>query len=241
MQHRLRKEAKDFTKKYNKDSNIYAEPVSEDFLHWIGKINGPEESPYANGIFVVELLIPNQYPFAPPKVSSNTKIWHPNISSRYGTISLGILNDHWATAYTIRTVLLSIMHLLSSPEMDQEVAILDNYDSILQYKTNRKEFNRKAKQWTIKYASPDKLFSNFKNYPLVLEEFMQLQSKGESTMSKREAKLILCEWSWNLDDYYQTLTIGYLRELEDQYSIVVVMDIKMLAAMYVGFECIKNY
>jgi ubiquitin-conjugating enzyme (huntingtin interacting protein 2) len=41
-----------------------------------GKIKGAEGTPYENGIFVIDIDIPNGYPFEPPKMKFKTKIWH---------------------------------------------------------------------------------------------------------------------------------------------------------------------
>ena len=50
----------------------------------------------------------------PPKVHFNTPIWHPNID-RLGRICLDILKTKWSPALQIRSVLLSLQALLSSP------------------------------------------------------------------------------------------------------------------------------
>uniref|UniRef100_A0A7S4I543 UBC core domain-containing protein n=1 Tax=Odontella aurita TaxID=265563 RepID=A0A7S4I543_9STRA len=56
--------------------------------HLIGKIKGPQGTPYEGGVFEIDIQIPKQYPFEPPKMKFNTKIWHPNISSQTGAICL---------------------------------------------------------------------------------------------------------------------------------------------------------
>ncbi|EZG57845.1 putative ubiquitin-conjugating enzyme E2 [Gregarina niphandrodes] len=52
-----------------------------------------------------------------PKVRFLTKIYHPNID-KLGRICLDTLKDKWSPALQIRTVLLSIQALMSSPEPD---------------------------------------------------------------------------------------------------------------------------
>lgn len=53
-----------------------------------GTIQGPTGTPYEGGVFEITIEIPKQYPFEPPKMKFNTKIWHPNISSQTGAICL---------------------------------------------------------------------------------------------------------------------------------------------------------
>jgi hypothetical protein len=53
-----------------------------------GTINGPTGTCYEGGVFKIDISIPKQYPFEPPKMKFTTKIWHPNISSQTGAICL---------------------------------------------------------------------------------------------------------------------------------------------------------
>merc|ERR1712154_652754 len=120
--------------------------------HWTGYIKGPKDSVYDGGTFAVDIKIPSEYPFEPPKMKFMTKVWHPNVSSQTGAICLDILKNEWSPALTIRTALLSLQALLSTPEPD------DPQDAQVakQYKKDRKAFDVKAKQWTAEHAKDKK-------------------------------------------------------------------------------------
>jgi len=113
-----------------------------------GEIAGPPDTPYEGAQFVLDIKIPETYPFNPPKVQFVTKIWHPNISSVTGAICLDILKDQWAAAMSLRTVLLSLQALLAAAEPD------DPQDAVVakQYKENRDLFKRTACHWANVYA-----------------------------------------------------------------------------------------
>ena len=84
---RLMKELAEVSKEDS--SGVIAKPVREgDLRHLKGKINGPLETVYEGGVFDIDIIIPKQYPFEPPKMMFITKIWHPNISSQTGAICL---------------------------------------------------------------------------------------------------------------------------------------------------------
>ena len=92
--------------------------VDNNILHLKGKIFGPSDTPYEGGKFKLNITVLDSYPFNPPKIKFETKIWLPNISSVTGAICLDILKDQWAAAMKLRTVLLSIQALVASPEPD---------------------------------------------------------------------------------------------------------------------------
>jgi len=87
----------------------------------------------------------------PTPTTTVTNVWHPNISSASGAICLDVLKDQWSPALTIKTALLSLQALLSTPEPN------DPQDAVVakQYLTDKSDFDRTAKQWTELYAHQD--------------------------------------------------------------------------------------
>lgn len=75
--------------KDDKTSGVKAVPLTPGNLRELkGTILGPEGTCYEGGVFEIDISIPKQYPFEPPKMKFTTKIWHPNISSQTGAICL---------------------------------------------------------------------------------------------------------------------------------------------------------
>eukprot|EP00775_Hariotina_reticulata_P003779 gene3779-4038_t len=135
---RIMKELDDLKK--DPPANCSAGPVGDDLFHWQATIMGPADSPYAGkpskhnvcarvggallthsfhagGVFFINIHFPPDYPFKPPKVAFQTKVYHPNVNSQ-GSICLDILKDQWSPALTISKVLLSISSLLTDANPD---------------------------------------------------------------------------------------------------------------------------
>jgi ubiquitin-conjugating enzyme E2 D/E len=130
-------------------ANCSAGPISDsDIFVWEGIIFGPTESPFAGGVFKVNIQFPADYPFRPPRIVFTTKIYHPNINSQ-GFICLDILKQNWSPALTISKVLLSILSMLTDPNPNDplmpEIATL--------YLRSRVEYEVIAREWTQKYAT----------------------------------------------------------------------------------------
>ena len=128
-------------------ANCSAGPVGDDMFHWQATIMGPDESPYAGGVFFLDIHFPADYPFKPPKVHFTTRIYHCNINSN-GGICLDILKDQWSPSLTISKVLLSICSLLTDPNPDDP--LVPDIAQLL--KTDRARHESTAREWTSKYA-----------------------------------------------------------------------------------------
>ena len=91
---------------------IYATDL-EDFSSVQGTIYGPIDTPYEGGVFTIEINLPKDYPFKPPRVKFTTPIYHPNINSN-GNLSLSIQHDNWSPAYFIHSVMEEIVSILTN-------------------------------------------------------------------------------------------------------------------------------
>lgn len=169
------------------------ELIDDSYTRLRGEITGPPETPFEDGNYKLDIIIPETYPFNPPKVHFVTKIWHPNISSVTGAICLDILKDQWAAAMTLRTVLLSIQALLSSPEPD------DPQDAVVarQYKEHPEVYWRTAKHWAEVYAgAPSSHNIDFE------QKISRLTSMG---FTKTQSLVALSTHSWNSERAVESL------------------------------------
>lgn len=127
----------------NPPQGITIQPIDEDMFKWNIEITGPKESIYAvsslviqvrllsrcsgiklipslfsqGGTFKLLLTLPTNYPFKPPVLSFQTKIYHPNVTNDdKGSMCLGILrSDQWKPSCKILAVLEMARGLLMEP------------------------------------------------------------------------------------------------------------------------------
>nr|CAB3267436.1 ubiquitin-conjugating enzyme E2-17 kDa [Phallusia mammillata] len=125
-----------------------AGPIGDDLFHWKASITGPDDSPFQGGVFFLKIEFPIDYPFKPLKVNFTTKIYHPNINTN-GNVCLDILLSKWSPALTVSKVLLSIASLLTDPNPDHPLVP----EIAIEFKQNRELYNKKAREWTLKYAT----------------------------------------------------------------------------------------
>jgi ubiquitin-conjugating enzyme (huntingtin interacting protein 2) len=65
-------------------SHIFADPIGsgDDLTHLKGSFKGPPGTSYEDGTYIIDIHIPSEYPFRPPVMKFDTKVWHPNVSSQ---------------------------------------------------------------------------------------------------------------------------------------------------------------
>ncbi|KAK6428634.1 Ubiquitin-conjugating enzyme E2 1 [Oleoguttula sp. CCFEE 5521] len=123
-------------------------PHFDDLTHFHGHFLGPPDTPYERGNYSVDITLAPEYPFKPPRMKFITKIWHPNVSSQTGAICLDTLGTAWSPVLTLKSALISLQSLLSSPEpkdpLDAEVAAM--------LLSRPEQFNHIARDWAVRFA-----------------------------------------------------------------------------------------
>ena len=74
---RIAKELKDIGKK--PVDGVSCGPIGGNNYKWQAAFTGPAGTPYAGGIFKMNIDFPDNYPFKAPTAKFATKIYHPNI------------------------------------------------------------------------------------------------------------------------------------------------------------------
>jgi len=96
---------------------VHIFPVADNIQLWRVLLEGPPTSPFEGGVFALEVIIPDDYPFKPPKIKFQTPIYHCNVSEG-GAICLDTLKDQWSPALSVMKILLQIREMMLNPNTD---------------------------------------------------------------------------------------------------------------------------
>ncbi|KAF7678792.1 putative ubiquitin-conjugating enzyme E2 7 [Astathelohania contejeani] len=131
------------------DDNIYT---------WSVLILGPEGTDFENGILSAKMVFPLNYPDAPPTFKFLNEMWHPNID-KDGNVCISILHkpgedefgyeelsERWMPVRNPESVILSIISLLSSPNIESPA----NLDAAQNYRDSPETYHKKIRQLVAK-------------------------------------------------------------------------------------------
>ena len=122
-------------------------PNPSNIFHWNITLLGPQDTPYAGGMFFLTADFPDTYPQTKPEIRFVNKIYHLNVREKDGHICISTLNQ-WVANTPMVNVLSAIFALF----YEQNPLSPYSVSMAAQYKLRRNEFNRIAAEWTQKYA-----------------------------------------------------------------------------------------
>ena len=120
----------------------------DDFLHWEGMIQGPEDTPYRGAFLYFTIDFTNNYPEEAPEFRfTNKNMYHLNVNSFNGHVCISILNN-WDKNTKIRQIIYAIFLILykQNPKSSYDK------DKAKLYKENREEFNNNVIKWVKENA-----------------------------------------------------------------------------------------
>ena len=133
--------------------------VENNFNVWKVSMLGPQNTPYAGGVFTIKVYFPQDYPNKGAEFRFVNKIYHLNVDWKnkdsLGHICLSSLNEWHTTGkvktkpcYGVKQALFDIFCLFYNQGIDSP------YDEAIaeQYKNRRSEFDALALKWTKDYA-----------------------------------------------------------------------------------------
>ncbi|KAG7391243.1 Ubiquitin-conjugating enzyme E2 T [Phytophthora pseudosyringae] len=155
-------------------AGVSAWPKDDQIDRLDAQILGPDGSPYEKGVFLLDIEVPERYPFEPPKVRFVTPIYHPNIDDA-GRICLDTLKmqpkGSWLPSVNLSTLLTTIRLLMAEPNADD--GLMPEIADI--FKHNRELFNRKATEMTVQHARNTQV-----HHPKPSADMSVNRSEGES-------------------------------------------------------------
>jgi ubiquitin-conjugating enzyme E2 H len=87
--------------------------VNDNMQEFYVRFHGPEDTPFAKGVWKVHVDLPDQYPFKSPSIGFVNKIFHPNIDELSGSVCLDVINQTWSPMFGIYPIS-SVSRRLSS-------------------------------------------------------------------------------------------------------------------------------
>ena len=133
-------------------------PDEDNIFEWQCTLIGPKDTPYANGLFLLKVTFPDNYPETAPEVCFKTPIYHVNINPRkamegipnaegLGHVCISTLN-WWKPIYNMREVLTNIFALfyMGNPDSPYGITRAD------ELRNNKQLYEEKIRYFTKKYA-----------------------------------------------------------------------------------------
>uniref|UniRef100_A0A8R1HU69 UBC core domain-containing protein n=1 Tax=Caenorhabditis japonica TaxID=281687 RepID=A0A8R1HU69_CAEJA len=149
-------------------------------------ISGPDDTPYANGLFEFDIFFPTGYPFAPPKCAflttgSGNVRFNPNLYND-GKICLSILGtwegrpeEKWNPYCSLMQVLVSIQGLIFVKDPYFNEPGFERYQGTERGDEYSRKYNLQIEHATLNYAIREQLRKPSEHFKEVIEKHLWLK------------------------------------------------------------------
>jgi len=137
---RLARDVREIMKNPLEDNGVHYVHSDTDMLHGQVMIEGPKDTPYANGHYYFDIRFPKDYPQSPPVFTYDTNDgftrFNPNLYKN-GKVCISVLNtwsgDQWSPCQTITSILLSVCSVLNDKPLLNEPGLKETHDDFGKY------------------------------------------------------------------------------------------------------------
>jgi len=111
---------------------------------------GPEETPFAGGVWKIHVELPDQYPYKSPSIGFMNKIFHPNIDELSGSVCLDVINQTWSPMFDMINIFeVFLPQLLRYPNPSDPL----NGEAAALLLREPKNYEAKVKEYVQRFAT----------------------------------------------------------------------------------------
>ncbi|POY76210.1 hypothetical protein BMF94_0405 [Rhodotorula taiwanensis] len=111
---------------------------------------GPEETPFAGGVWKIHVELPEGYPYKSPSIGFQNKIFHPNIDELSGSVCLDVINQTWSPMFDMVNIFETFLpQLLRYPNAADPL----NGEAAALLLRDPKAYDAKVKEYVQKFAN----------------------------------------------------------------------------------------
>lgn len=101
----------------------------------------PDQGYWRGASFTFQFVIPDNYPYKPPKVTCITKIYHPNIDTQ-GNVCLNLLKEDWRPILSVQQIVHGLIFLFLEPNPADPL----NLEAAEVFRNNEPQFRRNVER-----------------------------------------------------------------------------------------------
>ncbi|KAL5530145.1 UBC8 [Sanghuangporus sanghuang] len=126
--------------------------VNDNIQEFYVRFHGPEETPFAGGVWKIHVELPDQYPYKSPSIGFMNKIFHPNIDELSGSVCLDVINQTWSPMFDMINIFeVFLPQLLRYPNPNDPL----NGDAAALLMRHPKDYDAKVKDYVQRYATKE--------------------------------------------------------------------------------------
>ena len=149
---------------YQKNPHPHFEvfPMEKDIDFWHILIDGPEETPYSQGVFHLYIEFTKDYPDLPPHIRFVTPIYHCNINSA-GRICHSIIDRSYTKGVRVRDIFDQLFGLLMCPDDSDpldSVKAIEHHDFPDLYFQNARDYTERCANKHMKIDLTNKILGD---------------------------------------------------------------------------------